>query len=196
MKKIIFLIVLLIPIWLNSNAKSPKAELKQNLALAKMELEERQYTVEPRKFFIPLKKGYKVNYVITTPSYLAKTAFAIVNNGLATRVKVLIYKSKEKFGKQKTLIYGGFLQSDYSIQEIEDKSYFYLVEIQMLEVESGSEEAMVELIHGFKYPSFSPEPKYHTDDGSKTAPGDTAPCYGKLDCPGEKKYNRGFEKKI
>ncbi|MEM7182237.1 MAG: hypothetical protein AAF518_15085 [Spirochaetota bacterium] len=196
MKLVLVLIFLACQFALVGSGSSPKANLKANLAKAKLNLQDKNYVVEPRKFFIPLKKGYKVDYIITTPSYLAKTAIAVVNNGLANRVKILIYKMREKFAGSRKLIFGGMLKSDYMVKELSDKSYFYLVEIEMMEVANNTAEARVELIHGFKYPPWEDE-KPHIDEGSKPAPGETAPCAGtNFDCAGDRKYNPGYQKKL
>ncbi|MCB1157215.1 MAG: hypothetical protein H7A25_05690 [Leptospiraceae bacterium] len=177
------------------NASAPKKNLKEAVRTASLQLSEKGYAVDPGRFFIHLKKNSKVNYILTPPHYISRTGLAILSEPKAKRFKILIYTLEDKFSNTGKLIFGEVLSSPFTLIELKEYANFYLVEIEMEETSDG-EEAMVELVHGFKYPRIPIEIP-HTTEGDKPAPKENRlPCYHKVNCSEDRRYNPGFEKKI
>ncbi len=153
---------------LNSNSKKTKSRFKAN-----------GYAVADKQFQFLLRKGEKVRFIVTPPYYSVKTSIGVATDGSAEKIKVLVYKLNNKQDQEGELINATMDKEEYHFWELEQKAYYFMIEIQMLASSGGEYGSYVELVHGFKE---MPKEKlqqdfiYHTNEGEKPTGELAPPC--------------------
>lgn len=181
-------------------ARAPKDLLTSNSKKTKSNFQKNGYIVADKQFQFLLRKGEKVRFIITPPHYGVRTAIGVATDGSAEKIKVLVYKLTSKRDQEGELIDATMDKEEYHFWELEQRAYYFMVEIQMLASSGGEYGSYVELVHGFKdIPKENPAAdfRYHTNEGEKPTGELAPPCLAPerhFSCtPNEKGYIRRLE---
>ena len=144
----IFFLFLILP--LISGGLSPKRGLVGNVSNITTELKSKGYILEPKsQFHIKLKPNESVRYIITAPFFLSNTLVGIAGDDTVKKIKVLLYTLSGRDDSKGRLVAGDETENNLYLKEIQDRSYYYMVDITLLE-SSISEYSSIDLLYGFK----------------------------------------------
>jgi hypothetical protein len=121
------------------------------------DLKSKGYLLEPKsQFHIKLKVNESIRYIITSPFFLSNTMVGIASDETVKKFKVLFYTLSGREDSKGRLVEGEESSSNIYLKEIKERSYYYMVEITLLE-SHNSEYSSIDMMYGFKALNFAKE---------------------------------------
>ena len=128
-----------------------KKGITNNVISVVSDLKSKGYILEPKsQFHIRLKPKESVRYIITSPFYLSNAALGIATDESVKKVQILLYTLSGRDDSRGLLVAGEESESTIYLKEIKERSYYYMVEITLLDSQSLSDYSSIDLLYGFK----------------------------------------------
>ena len=148
---VLFYIAFPLYIPLLSGGIYPKKGITNNVTSVVSDLKSKGYILEPKsQFHIRLKPKESVRYIITSPFYLSNAALGIATDESVKKVQILLYTLSGRDDSRGLLVAGEESESTIYFKEIKERSYYYMVEITLLDSQNISDYSSIDLLYGFK----------------------------------------------
>jgi hypothetical protein len=135
---------------LDAGGLSPKKGQGGAISSILSVLKSKGYILEPKsQFHIKLKTGESVRYIIASPFYLTNTMVGVAGDENVKKFRILLYSLSDREDPKGRLVEGEEVVSNLFIKEIKERSYYYMIEITLLET-SFNEYSSIDLMYGFK----------------------------------------------
>jgi hypothetical protein len=129
----------------------PKRGITNNVSSVVSDLKSKGYILEPKsQFHIRLKPKESVRYIITSPFYLSNAALGIATDESVKKVQILLYTLSGRDDSHGLLVAGEESENTIYLKEIKERSYYYMVEITLLDSQSTTDYSSIDLLYGFK----------------------------------------------
>jgi hypothetical protein len=149
--------IFLLNLSLQAGGLSPKKSQSALVTGIVSDLKSKGYLLEPKsQFHIKLKVNESVRYIITSPFFLSNTMVGIASDETVKKIKVLIYTLSGREDSKGRLVEGEESSSNIYLKEIKERSYYYMVEITLLE-SYDNEYSSIDMMYGFKALNFTKE---------------------------------------
>jgi hypothetical protein len=142
---------------LQSGGLSPKKSHSTLVSGVVSDLKSKGYLLEPKsQINIKLKVNESVRYIITSPFFLSNTIVGIASDETVKKIKVLFYTLSGREDTKGRLVIGEESSSNIYLKEIKERSYYYMVEITLLESQN-IDYSSIDMMYGFKALNFAKE---------------------------------------
>ncbi len=129
----------------------PKRGITNNVSSVVSDLKSKGYILEPKsQFHIRLKPKESVRYIITSPFFLSNAALGIATDESVKKVQILLYTLTGRDDSRGLLVAGEESESTIYLKEIKERSYYYMVEITLLDSLNATDYSSIDLLYGFK----------------------------------------------
>lgn len=129
----------------------PKRGITSNVTSVVSDLKAKGYILEPKsQFHIRLKPKESVRYIITSPFYLSNAALGIATDESVKKVQILLYTLSNRDDSRGLLVAGEESENTVYFKEIKERSYYYMIEITLLDSQNLTEYSSIDLLYGFK----------------------------------------------
>ncbi len=135
---------------LDAGGLSPRKSQSGAISSILSELKSKGYILEPKsQFHIKLRNSESVRYIIASPFYLSNTMLGVAGDENVKKFRILLYTLSGREDTKGRLVEGEEVVSNLFIKEIRDRSYYYMIEITLLET-AFNEYSSIDLMYGFK----------------------------------------------